>query len=310
MAFGGPSHRRRAIGWLCVSLLLCGAGFALVASQPRLAMAWAQFAADADQRERAVWLPDYRVEIEAMPLAGIADDVSGLTFDPDRGTLFAITNTNPEIVELSLTGDILRRIPVSGLGDPEAIEYVGPGRFVVAEERRQALVDIRLETTTQSVDAERARKLTLGIGRNGNKGFEGLAYDHAGGRLFVAKERDPKRIFEVLAFSPEEDRIEIAEDRARDAVLPGRDLSSLHFDPASRHMLVLSDQSRLLVELDAAGKPLSRLSLRAGSAGLKRSIPQAEGVTMDGRGNLYLISEPNLFYRFSPVRAPAAGSPG
>ncbi len=41
------------------------------------------------------------------------------------------------------------------------------------------------------LDANDAEQLSLGIGLNGNKGFEGLAYDSAGKRLFVAKERDP-----------------------------------------------------------------------------------------------------------------------
>ena len=31
---------------------------------------------------------------------------------------------------------------------------------------------------------------------------------------------------------------------------------------------------------------------------LERSVPRAEGMTFDAQGNLYLVSEPNLFYAF------------
>ena len=61
----------------------------------------------------------------------------------------------------------------------------------------------------------------------------------------------------------------------------------------------MSDESRLVVELDTDGEPVSILSLLRGMHGLKRSVPQAEGVAMDDRGVLYLVSEPNLFYVFS-----------
>ncbi|MOA64726.1 hypothetical protein D3C78_1908710 [compost metagenome] len=47
------------------------------------------------------------------------------------------------------------------------------------------------------------------------------------------------------------------------------------------------------------GKVVSFRSLAGGFAGLQKGIPQAEGVTIDDEGHLYLISEPNLFYRFT-----------
>ncbi len=36
-----------------------------------------------------------------------------------------------------------------------------------------------------------------------------------------------------------------------------------------------------------------------GNHGLTDDVPQAEGLAMDDRGSLYVVSEPNLFYRFS-----------
>ncbi|MBD4392957.1 DNA-binding protein, partial [Xanthomonas citri pv. citri] len=80
-----------------------------------------------------------------------------------------------------------------GFGDAEAIEYISRGVYVITDERQQRLVKVRLEDDTRFIDAADAQQLSLGIGLNGNKGFEGLAYDAEGKRLFVAKERDPVR---------------------------------------------------------------------------------------------------------------------
>jgi uncharacterized protein YjiK len=54
----------------------------------------------------------------------------------------------------------------------------------------------------------------------------------------------------------------------------------------------------MIVEMDANGTPVSSFSLRGGNQGLTEDIPQAEGITMDDHGTLYVISEPNLFYAF------------
>ena len=164
-----------------------------------------------------------------------------------------------------------------------------------------------MDDSTQVLDAAHAEQLTLGINLSGNKGFEGLAYDSVGKRLFVAKERDPMLIYEVRGFpqsNPQQPyATHVVNNPRRDSRLFVRDLSSLQYDERSGHLLALSDESKLLIELDVEGRPISTLSLKKGRHGLKKSVPQAEGVAMDDEGTVYVVSEPNLFYVF---KKPAA----
>lgn len=267
--------------------------------------AWFNFSQwrQGDERaEASLRLADYRAAIQAKPVLGIDDDLSALTYDPDRRSLIAVTNGNPHWVELSLDGELLRTIPLSGFSDPEAIEYIERGVYVISDERTQRLVRVEINDQTRSIDAANLEQLSLGIGQSGNKGFEGLAYDAVGKRLFVAKERDPVKIYEVEGFPYADDArplaVHVSEDRERDSDLFLRDLSSLHYHQHSGHLLALSDESRLVVELNKEGKPISSLPLGAGKHGLEEAVPQAEGVAMGPDGTLYLVSEPNLFYVF------------
>ena len=259
----------------------------------------------AEWQGRSLWLPDYRVTVEAQVIDGLSDDVSALTYDPDRRSLFTVTNQRAELIELSLAGKILRRMPLTGFGDAEAVEYISPGIYVISDERAQRLFKVHVDDNTRWLDAADSEQLSLGLGLNGNKGFEGLAYDSQGRRLFVAKERDPLRILEITGFPGDEQRLnlQVTDDQRRDSRLFVRDLSSLQFDERSGHLLALSDESRLVIELDLAGRPISTLSLLRGMHGLKRSVPQAEGLAMDEQGTLYLVSEPNLFYVFAKPAA-------
>ncbi|RON11931.1 SdiA-regulated domain-containing protein [Pseudomonas frederiksbergensis] len=257
---------------------------------------------------QSVGLDQYQVAIEAQVIEGLDDDVSALTFDPVRKSLFTVTNKNAELIELSLEGKILRRVALVGFGDPEAVEFISADTYVITDERQQRLIKIHLEKDTTFLDAADAEQMTLGVHMSGNKGFEGLAYDSAGKRLFVAKERDPMLIYEVQGFphyNPEKSyAVHVVNNPKRDAGMFVRDLSSLQYDERSGHLLALSDESRLILELDVDGRPLTTLSLSKGRQGLQKTVPQAEGIAMDDDGTLYLVSEPNLFYVFKKPAQP------
>ena len=250
----------------------------------------------------AINLGDYRAVLQGRVIEGLEDNVSALTYDPVRKSLFTVTNKNPELVELSLDGRIVRRIKLTGFGDAEAIEFIDENTYVITDEYTQRLIKVKIDEATRELNAADAEQLTLGISPSGNKGFEGLAYDSAGKRLFVAKERDPMLIYEVRGFPHDNPQqpyaTHVITNPRRDARLFVRDLSSLQFDERSGHLLALSDESKLLLELDISRRPFSTLSLKKGRNGLQESVPQAEGVAMDDEGTLYLVSEPNLFYVF------------
>ncbi len=251
---------------------------------------------------QALGLNDYEVLIEAKVIEGLDDNVSALSFDPQRKTLFTVTNKDPELVELSLEGRVLRRIPLTGFGDAEAVEYISPGVYVISDEYSQRLIKVRVDDSTLSLDSTGAEQLTLGLDAGGNSGYEGLAYDSRGQRLFVAKERKPVQIIEVRGFpnlsTDTPNILEVTSSQQRDAELFVRDLSSLQFDEHSGHLLALSDESRQILELDTQGRPVGNVSLSKGSIGLRKSVPQPEGIAMGDDGTLYLVSEPNLFYVF------------
>ena len=71
----------------------------------------------------------------------------------------------------------------------------------------------------------------------------------------------------------------------------------MHYDGQTGHLILLSDESHQIIEVNKEGVEISRLDLSRGNAGLNDDVPQAEGITMDQDGDIYVISEPNRFSR-------------
>lgn len=253
------------------------------------------------------------MEIDAKPIPAIDNNLSGLTFDSDLGLLWAVINGPNELIALNTEGEIQARYQLVGFDDVEALAYLGQGQLIVAEERKQNLVIINIPIAADGRIQTRAElqyaqypAITLALWDEDNKGIEGLAYDLNNDRLYVAKERDPIQLLEVSGIRASLEQglsmqVRNLSDWVQDNVF-ATDLSSATFDQKTGHLILLSDESKLLIEITTSGEVISFRSLSRGFAGLRRGIPQAEGVSMDADGHLYVVSEPNLFYRF--IREP------
>ena len=232
----------------------------------------------------------YQRALGPIPILGrYAKNLSGLTFSSETRTLFVVVDKPPMILELSLDGKLKRSIHLRGFSDPEGIVHVSGETFYVVEEGRRKLCQVRLGKTTKSVNYYDCRKFIIDSKPAGNLGLEGVAYDPRGNRFFIIKEKSPLKIY--LATVPEKGhgKAEVQEPWSLEETPDLKDVSGLHYDPASKNLLVLSHESRCVVEFTADGTELGRLRF---------DIPKAEGITMDHEGNLYICAEPNELYIF------------
>lgn len=248
------------------------------------------------QRQESIWLPDYHAVIDAKVLPGMEDDeASDLTYNPQTKTLFAVMGKNPFLVELTLQGDVLRKMPLVGWGNPEGVAFMENGLLAITDERKHTLSIVQVDADTRELNIKDFPHYDLGPSKNQNKGFEAIVWDPNNQQLVLGEERPP------ALFTWKSDGSQLLKGNKQIHVsheLDLRNLSALAIDPRTGHMLVLSADSHLLLELDEEGEQVSFMTLLGGFNGLKDTVPRAEGVTVDEAGTLYMVSEPNLFYRF------------
>ncbi|MCD5997025.1 SdiA-regulated domain-containing protein [Pseudomonas sp. CDFA 602] len=247
-------------------------------------------------RNASIWLPDYQVDIDAKPLPGMEkDEASDLSYDPSTKTLFAVMGKNAFLVELTLKGDVLRKIPLVGWSNPEGVAVLNNGLMAITDERQHKLVIVKVTPETTTLNLSDFPAYELGKSANQNKGFEGIAWDPLRQQLLLGEERPP------ALFTWKSDGSDVLKgdkQKLPSRSLDMRNLSSLSIDPRTGHTLALSADSHMLLELDEQGEQVSFMTLLGGINGLKNTIPRAEGVAMDEAGTLYMVSEPNLFYVF------------
>lgn len=278
-----------------------------------LIAALAVFAGTSAQAATSINLANYTVSgtYELDTLGGTGGGVSGLeasavTYNRDSGTLFFVGDEGTGVVEISRTGQTLGSMSFDWTGtdsvkhDTEGLTYLGAGQFVVTEERLQNAYrfDYTAGTTFNLGSAA-----FVSVGPTiGNIGIEGISYDSRNGNFVTVKQDDPAQlsIFNALSFSTS-----AAADAVPDVQYSGAASNSSLFGlnslsdvqvlatvdafagtAAADNLLVLSLESRTLIEIDRLGNIKSSFDLSG-------VLPHngIEGVTVDENGTIYLVAE-------------------
>lgn len=241
----------------------------------------------------ALALSSYKAVIQQKPVAGVESNLSGLTYSAEDRMLFAVINNPPELVWLTTEGQLVGRMPLQGIHDPESIAWSGGNQFQIGSEKDGAVYKTQVDIQRGTMQIISMVKLE-GYDKAKNKGLEGTAWDAKNERLYAEKERKPIMIKEV-----EMSKNGITRALPSAITASVSDVSGLEYHAPTNSLLVLSDESKMILEVSSEWRVRDRLFLTAEWSGLRDDIPQPEGIAMDNENNLYIVSEPNLFYKFS-----------
>ncbi|WP_445636577.1 LTD domain-containing protein [Nostoc sp. DSM 114161] len=249
----------------------------------------------------------------APPNSKLAQEVSAVTYNWDTDTLFVVGDGSTSIVQVTKTGQLIDSMTLAPGNSPqgtdfydtEGLTYIGGGKFVLIEERdRQANLFTYLPNTTLTKSDVQTVKLGTTVG---NIGIEGISYDPLTNGFIAVKETQPEGIFQT--------NIDFAAGTATNGspttvnstdlfnpalanlldfadVYALSNLSSLNGQADYSHLLVLSQESGKIVEIDRSGNIYSSLTI-VSNPGNPLSVvdQQHEGLTMDKDGYLYVVSE-------------------
>lgn len=239
-----------------------------------------------------------------------ASEASAVTYNWDTGTLFVLGDEGDAIVEVDKQGNQLSVMTLTGFDDTEGLTYIGGGQFVIGEERLQ---DVYKLTYTGGGSAARSTLETASIGPTvGNIGIEGFSYDPRNGRFLMVKEKTPQAVYDTaITFTAPPAGPDINPpmlfDPAGLGVLDLSDVQVLSTVPSlmgksdEDNLLIYSQESSLLMEVTRAGDVLSTFDFSSIAS-------DAEGVTIDQMGNIYVVGETPALYVLTPVPAPGAAA--
>jgi uncharacterized protein YjiK len=245
-----------------------------------------------------IFLNDY-ILAKTQSIACVEHNLSGITYNYQTKTFFVVINNPPMVHNIDREGRCLREIVLKGFNDTEGIVHLDGSRFAIIEEGENRINIIEINNSDIIDRKDVISSLQIELKEHGNRGFEGIAYDRVKQRIYLVMEKKPKQLIAIDGLVKKRKNINMKIDPN---LLPRYlfldDLSGLHFDSRSRHLLLLSHDSNAVAERSLDGEVISYLEFGKGYLGLIGDELKCEGITMDDDENIYIVGEPNLFYQY------------
>jgi uncharacterized protein YjiK len=252
----------------------------------RAAAAWA-LALALPGAGSALSLTDYSVTgVFALPAAA-ASEASAVTYNWDTGTLFVLGDEGDALVEVLPDGTQVSTMTLTNFADTEGVTYVGSGQFVITEER---LREAYLLTYAAGGSASSTSLPSSDLGTTvGNIGVEGISFDRRDGSYVFVKETTPQEVNHATIsfgtpatvtslFTPSLGVLDLSDVQVLSSV------TSLVGTPGADDLLIYSQESARLLHVTRTGTTL-------GSFDFSAFASDAEGVTIDPDGTIYIVSE-------------------
>ncbi len=234
-----------------------------------------------------------------------ASEASAVTYNWDTGTLFVLGDEGDALVEVTTSGQPVSEMSLTSFEDTEGLTYIGNSQFVIVEERLQ---DVFLLTYVPGGTVDRSELPGLSLGETvGNVGLEGITFDPSTGHYVLVKEKTPQQVLDAVLdwrlpagsagelFVPDLGVADLSDLQAASTVpslIGTRDQDSL---------LILSQESQVILEVDRSGNILSSFSF----AGIATN---AEGITIGPDGTIYVVGENPSLYVLTPTFVPPCPS--
>lgn len=244
--------------------------------------------------------------VQSRTVTSPAANFSDVAYSPVTDTVYGVCNNPLTVTEFTRSGDVLRSWTLGvGYGDTEGICWAYDDVFIIADEDTSIFGFPRLNAgnagTTIALAANRSVNTGLGNldGTTGG-GFEGVGYDAERNIIYAVKERRTTAptylgmgVYEIVGSTG------LARELFNAGTVLGAtgvctDLAAMHFDPISKHLFLLSEESDKVIECDVSGTVFGTRQLS-----VEATMTQPEGITFsrDGR-TVWLCGEPNEWRRF------------